>query len=101
MGASTVDVNEVTQESATKQRNVLYWYVLNGRIVNDMRRAKMYIIWDALAHHRTNGAIIMLGWESAPGGQSVNARRRALELAQAVCPLLNEYLPSSKTEGGL
>jgi EpsI family protein len=101
MGASTVDVNEVTQESATKQRNVLYWYVLNGRIVNDMRRAKMYIIWDALAHRRTNGAVIMLGWESAPGGQSVNARRRALELAQAVFPLLDEYLPSTKAEDGL
>jgi EpsI family protein len=94
-GNSSVAVNEVTQESPTKRRTILYWYVLNGRVVNDMRRAKMYMVWDAIAHRRTNGAVVMLGWESAPGRDAEPSRRKALELANAVSTLLSQYLPST------
>ncbi|MGH9422991.1 MAG: exosortase C-terminal domain/associated protein EpsI, partial [Thermoanaerobaculia bacterium] len=94
VGVSTVSVNEITNESATKQRTILYWYVLNGRIVNDMRMAKMYMVWDAFAHRRTNGAVVMLGWESAAGSQAETSRKKALQLAEAVLPLLTQYLPS-------
>jgi EpsI family protein len=95
VGTSTVTVNEVSHESANKQRTVLYWYVLNGRIVTDMRRAKMYMVWDAIAHRRTNGAVVMLGWESTPGRDAESSRRKALELADAVSTLLSQYFPST------
>ena len=97
LGVSTVSVNEVTHESATKRRTILYWYVLNGRIVSDMRLAKLYMVWDALVHRRTNGAVVMLGWESTPG-LADSSRKGALQLAQGVFPLLTQYLPSPEAE---
>ena len=94
VGASTVSVNEITNESARKRRTILYWYVLNGRILTDMRLAKMYMVWDAIAHRRTNGAVVMLGWEAAAGSEAGTFRKNALQLAEAVLPLLTQYLPS-------
>ena len=100
VGVSTVNVNEVTNETATKRRTILYWYVLNGRITSDMRLAKLYMVWDALAYRRTNGAVVMLGWESTTGSRAEASRKKALELAAAVFPLLKQYLPSLDPEGG-
>ncbi|MGH9422892.1 MAG: exosortase C-terminal domain/associated protein EpsI [Thermoanaerobaculia bacterium] len=94
VGTSTIDVNEVTHESATKRRTFLYSYVLNGRIVTDMRLVKMYMVWDAVTHGRNNGAVVMLGWESTSGSAAEASRKKGLELAEAVFPLVTQYLSS-------
>jgi hypothetical protein len=73
---------------------MLFWYDVNGRIVTNLYLAKAYTVWDALAHRRTNAAAVAIQWQAASGDDFIHAGEDALRFADAVAPLLREYLPS-------
>jgi len=89
-----LELNEIVQAKAGTRRGVLFWYDINGRIVSDFYRLKSYTIWDAVTRRRTNGAVVMIAWDGAPGAESEAARERAIEFAQALMPVLRRHLPS-------
>jgi EpsI family protein len=89
-----LSVNEIVRAKAGERRGVLFWYDINGRIVADFYRLKSYTIWDALTRRRTNGAVVMIGWNDRAGLESESAHQRAIEFAQALLPVLRKHLPS-------
>jgi len=78
----------------TNSRGVLYWYDLNGRVFSSMYRAKQYMVWDALTRGRTNGAVVMIEWESGDALDAESSRRQAASFAQSILPLLPTFIPS-------
>ena len=88
------DVSEVVREGAAGSRGVIFWYVINGRIVPDIYRAKGYTIVDAVTRHRTNGAVVMIAWSSGPGMSADAAKSGAVAFAEALIPVLGRRLPS-------
>jgi EpsI family protein len=92
--SGTFELNEVVRETAETRRGVLFWYDINGRVVPDIYRAKRYAIWDALTRRRTNGAVVMIAWQGAPGVQAEAAREHAIRFARALMPVLRQHLPS-------
>jgi len=88
------DVSEVVREGASGSRGVIFWYVINGRIVPDIYRAKGYTIVDAVTRHRTNGAVVMIAWSSDAGTSPDAAKSGAVAFAQAMIPVLGQRLPS-------
>ena len=90
----TYDVSEVVREGASASRGVIFWYVINGRIVPDIYRAKGYTIVDAVTRHRTNGAVVMIAWSSDAGTSTDAAKSGAVAFAQALIPVLGRHLPS-------
>jgi EpsI family protein len=92
VGSDTVTVKEVVQETDQKDRGVVFWYDVNGRVVPSIYRAKAYTLWDALTRRRTNGAVIMIGWDARDGRES--GRAEAMDFAESLLPLLRRYLPS-------
>jgi EpsI family protein len=69
----------------------LFWYDVNGRVVNNIYLVKAYTIWDAMTRRRTNGAVIVVMWD---GSQSHAAREKAVRFVRAVMPFLRQSLPS-------
>jgi EpsI family protein len=94
VGSRTIEVGQVMRTLPGSQRGMLYWYDLNGRVVENMYTAKRYMVWDALTRGRTNGAVVMIAWET-PGQAGADPQGgQALGFAKAVLALLPDYIPS-------
>jgi EpsI family protein len=89
----SLQLNEIVREKAGTRRGVLFWYDINGRIVSDLYRLKIYTIWDAVTSRRTNGAVVMVAWDGPAGADSEAARTGAMEFARALMPVLRRHLP--------
>jgi EpsI family protein len=94
VGARTVELGQVMQVRPNSSRGVLFWYDLNGRVSSSMYRAKQYMVWDALTRGRTNGAVVMIEWESADNRDAESSRMKAAAFAQSILPLLPTFIPS-------
>ncbi len=94
VGPKTVVLNEVLHRKAGAERGVLFWYDVNGRTISNIHFAKAYTLWDALTRLRTNGAVIMVEWDSPEGVPSDVSRQEAIGFVRALFPLLPEYIPS-------
>lgn len=87
-------IGEVARTTGSVKRGVLFWYDVEGRIASNVYMAKVYTIWNALARHRTDGAVIMIAWDGIAGAQADAARAQAIAFAKALMPILRGHLPS-------
>ena len=86
-------VNRVVIQKGEHRQLVYYWFQQRGRIVTDEYVVKLFIFWDSLMRHRSDGAMVRL---VAPlgRGEAFEAVDQRLETfaAQAV-PELAAYVP--------
>jgi EpsI family protein len=94
VGSEAVRLAEVTQDLQDRARGVVYWYDLNGRVFGNLYLAKGYTAWDALTRRRTNGAVVMVGWESNGRADAQASRMKAAAFAEQILPLLPTFIPS-------
>jgi EpsI family protein len=85
-------VNEIVQHKDDGDRGVIFWYDLNGRIVRNIYLAKGYMLIDAITRRRTNGAVVMVAWDTRDGGEL--ARQNAVAFARGLVSILRSHLPS-------
>jgi EpsI family protein len=94
LGSGSVELGQVQEDRPNRSRGVLYWYDFNGRVFSRMYRAKQYLVWDALTRRRTNGAVVMVEWESRDNADVELSRANAAAFAQSILPLLPNFIPS-------
>jgi len=94
VGSNKIELGHVVNDRPLSRRDVLYWYDLNGRIVDNPYAAKGYMAWDALTRGRTNGAVVMIAWEVPTGADAAAHEKHAVGFAKAVLALLPRYMPS-------
>lgn len=84
-------VNKMIVQKGLEKETVLYWYQDRGRVVASEYWAKIYMMYDAITHNRTDGAMIRI---SAP---STDSEERTLQyltrFVQEVFPHLGRYIP--------
>jgi EpsI family protein len=88
-----VAVSEVIQQLGDTYRGVVFWYDINGRIVSSIYKAKLFTLWGALAHRRTNGAVVMVAWRGPGGASGTRARLDALAFCRALLSSPNDIVP--------
>jgi EpsI family protein len=88
LASDTQTLSEVVQHQGDASRGIVFWYDVNGRIVDSIYLAKAYTAFDTFARHRSNGGVVMLGWDTRDGG----TREDALLFAQTILPLLRHHL---------
>lgn len=89
-----IEINQVVQQREGISRGLLFWYDVNGRVLADMRRAKVYAVWDALTRRRSNGAVVMVAWDGSDDDESGASREQAADFVRALLPLLPQFIPS-------
>lgn len=94
VGSKTIELGQVMRTTPGRQKGMLYWYDLNGRVIENMYTAKGYMVWDALTRGRTNGALVMIAWEGPGQVDGDSQGRHAIGFARAVLSLLPSYIPS-------
>lgn len=92
-----VEMNQLLRHGGEKAQAILFWYDLNGRIVAGQHAAKFYTVFDAVAHGRTNGAMVWLSVDLTSDDRTEKERALATltGFASMLYPALDQYLPDS------
>ena len=80
---------------ASSSRHVLFWYDVNGHITADPTDVRLMTIRDVMLHRRSNGAIVAVTLEPAPGVSSSAAAEAVRGFAGVALPVLRQYLDSA------
>jgi EpsI family protein len=79
-GTEAIALKEVVQQRDEGPRGVVFWYVVNGRVVSNIYVAKLHTLWDAMTKWRTKGVVVMVAWDGA-NTDPERARAAALEFS--------------------
>lgn len=88
-----IEINKFVIQKGLDKQLVLYWYQDRGRIIMSEYWAKIYMVFDAMARHRTDGAFVRI---TVPftGEDEERVLNQGKAFAEKIFPLLQEYLPS-------
>jgi EpsI family protein len=89
---STINLIRLVIKKGLDEQIVLYWFQERGRYISSEYWQKIYLVWDAIFHKRTDGSFVRL---IAP----VDSRGEKYTIdflksfASELIPILNQYIP--------
>ena len=78
----------------TLMQEVLYWYQMQGRSIASDYKAKLYTLADSIRYARSDAALVRITTVVGPGEDRQEARKRAIDFAEQVTPMLPAYVPN-------
>jgi len=88
-----IKVIKLLIQNEKEKQVVLYWFQSRGRIISSEYWQKIYLVWDAILKHRTDGSFVRL---MAPVSESEAETTTYMErFAQQLLPILDQYLPGT------
>jgi EpsI family protein len=91
----TVRINKTIFQDRINNQLLLFWYDMNGKIINSRYKAKIFNALDGLFRGRTNGAIIIVSKNFEQSDNLKEILKDEMEFARELLPVLRTYLPSS------
>lgn len=91
-GAGRLEANRYVIQKESDRAAVVYWYQTGERTVANEYRAKLWLVWDAMRHGRSDTALVRVIVPAGEGGVE-EAERAAEELAREVYRALAEHFP--------
>lgn len=85
--------NRVIIQRGEERQLVYYWFQQRGRLMANEYLVKWYLLVDALAENRTDGALVRLTTPIGGLGSTAAEDRRLRRFARTVVPLLDDYIP--------
>jgi EpsI family protein len=87
-----VEVNQFVIQKGLDKQLVLYWYQDRGRIITSEYWARLYMVFDAITRHRTDGAFVRIMVPMVPTAEDATyAQGKAF--AEQLLPILQAHLP--------
>lgn len=88
---SAHEVNIALLKEDNSRRFAMFWYQMDGRIISNRIKVKLWTMWKALASGRTNGAVVVI---SAPAGDNDTPymEKEATDLAGRLIPAITELV---------
>jgi exosortase D (VPLPA-CTERM-specific) len=93
VGGHAVRVNRALIELGGQRELVYYWFQQRGRVITNEFAVKWYLFWDAVARHRTDGALVRIITPVPPGADVSAADRTTAQFAALIAPQLPGYIP--------
>ena len=88
-----IKVIKLFLEKGDQRQIVLYWFQSRGRVIASEYLQKIYLAWDAIVKHRTDGSFVRL---IAPVRENEEETTRYMEtFARHLYPILEQYLPGA------
>ena len=88
-----LSVNRAVIRKGDNRQLVYYWFQQRGRNITNEYLVKWYLLKDAIAINRTDGALIRLTTFVQPGDDLQDADERLIALIKQTQPILDEYIP--------
>jgi len=89
----TISVNRFIIARGPDRQLVLYWYQSHGRVVASEYWAKFYLVADAIHLNRSDGSLVRVITPLTRSESLESGQQRAVEFAQAILPVLDNYIP--------
>jgi exosortase D (VPLPA-CTERM-specific) len=70
-----------------------YWFPQRGRVLTDLFHLKLYVFWDALTRHRTDGALVRLITPVYESERPEDADARLQAFTREIVPILAQFIP--------
>lgn len=86
-------VNRVLIQRGEERQLVYYWFQQRGRRLTDELSVKWFILYDAMARKRSDGALIRLVTPVSRDEDMLAAERRLGAFAATIRPLLPDHVP--------
>lgn len=91
-GGREIVVNEYVIQQGLDKELVFYWYQGRGRVIASEYSGKFWMVADAIARNRTDGALVRL--VTPMNDDEEKARARLESFAQLVFPPLDQLIPN-------
>lgn len=96
-GTGRLEANRYVIQKENEKAAVIYWYQTGERTVANEYKAKVWLIWDAMRHRRSDTALVRVIVPAA--GSVEKAERAAEELARKVYAALAAHFPPLERNG--
>lgn len=93
VGERPLSVNRLQIEKGEYKQIVYYWFQQRGRVVTNEYMVKLYLLWDSITRHRTDGALVRLIALVQPGQDLDQVDARLQQFAKQLGGLIPEYIP--------
>ncbi len=85
--------NRLVIERGEHKQLVYYWFQQRGRVITSEYMVKLYLFWDGLLKHRTDGALVRVVTALRPGEEWSDGDRRLTRFIQQAEPVLKDFIP--------
>jgi exosortase D (VPLPA-CTERM-specific) len=92
-GAATLRVNRAIIQKGEQRQLVYYWFRQRGRTLTSELQVKWYILRDAIARNRSDGALLRLTTPITAQEDTAAASRRLDDFVRTLEPRLAEFVP--------
>ncbi len=89
-------VNRAFIQKNGNRQLVYYWFPQRGRNLTNAYQLKIYVFWDALTKHRTDGALVRLITPVGEFEEVCAADRRLQDFLRLALPQLERFLPGAR-----
>ncbi|GBC59239.1 EpsI family protein [Desulfonema ishimotonii] len=80
-------------QNGMQKQMMYYWFQSRGRIISSEYLQKIYLVFDSVTRHRTDGSFVRL-ITPIPGDDEQQAEKKLTDFAEKLMPILSEYIPS-------
>lgn len=88
-----LNINRLLIKKGDYSQLVYYWFNQRGRNISNEYMVKWYLFWDSLTRNRTDGSLIRLTANIAPGQDISKADETLQKFLVDSLPMLNKYIP--------
>lgn len=86
-------VNRYMLSKGLDKMLVLYWYQAHGRVIASEYWAKFFLVADAIAMNRSDGALVRVMTPVGQNASAESAQERGIAFLRAAIPVLDRYIP--------
>jgi EpsI family protein len=80
--------------NGSSMQEVLYWYQMHGHSIANDYKAKLFTLEDSIRYARTDAALVRITTVVDPREDRMGARKRVIDFAEQITPLLPAYIPN-------
>ena len=92
-------VRRALMEKLGERELAYFWFAQRGRVLTSAYELKLWVFWDALTKHRTDGALVRIITPAYEGERLEDAEARLEEFARQVVPVLEGFVPGREISG--
>lgn len=92
-GLKPMRVNRAFMQKGESKEVVYYWFLMRGRVLTSTYQLKLFVLWDALAHQRTDGALVRMITPVYESEEEPQAEARLRGFAAETIPILDQFIP--------
>ena len=86
-------INKVILVNGSQKQVMFYWFHSRGRIIRSEYAQKIFLVWDSILRHRTDGSFIRL-ISPVTAGNEQQATEYLKQFSEKLFPILNHFIPS-------